>query len=560
MINKEIIISKETREIINSDLFRLGVDGENLQENLVFKFDDEFVDGTARVEITMQNGTKSYIMTTKQDETYLLPIKSVITKTGLNTMQLVITQGADDEEIPIFKSKTFPFIIDASVNAQSEPPEEYDQWIDVANTKLNEIDDAIEEAGNLDITATKEDNTTTITITRQDESQEVVYIYDGEKGDKGDKGATGERGPQGIQGERGLQGPQGEQGIQGIQGPAGQDGSNGQDGFSPIANVSKSGSVATISITDKNGTTTTTISDGQNGQDGTNGQDGYSPSASVSQSGDTTTISITDKNGTTTASIDLSNKQDIIQYSTMPTASASNVNKIAQFTGTTDNTYTNGYFYKCVENSGTYSWEQENVQPASMGIDINYLQLNNQSAKGNVFTYSTIKKGLYFAQTSSNAGLAYKITGNENSYTMVTNFGGNDDIYAYYPIYLLIEKEYDEVKNTSSRIAIGKIWFVYSNTSSNEYYDGNYIATTLYYEIVNNVGKISIDSISGATRYSKMRYITERKQIFNGIKIFSEIPQQNSTTAPTLNNQFTNKKYVDDSIASAITTTLGGSY
>ena len=34
-----------------------------------------------------------------------------------------------------------------------------------------------------------------------------------------------------------------------------------------------------------------------------------------------------------------------IQYSTMPTASASTVGKIVQFTGTTDNTYTNGYFY-----------------------------------------------------------------------------------------------------------------------------------------------------------------------------------------------------------------------
>ena len=34
------------------------------------------------------------------------------------------------------------------------------------------------------------------------------------------------------------------------------------DGFSPVANVTKSGAVATITITDKNGTTTATISDG----------------------------------------------------------------------------------------------------------------------------------------------------------------------------------------------------------------------------------------------------------------------------------------------------------
>lgn len=51
----------------------------------------------------------------------------------------------------------------------------------------------------------------------------------------------------------GQPGEQGEQGVPGVP---------GQDGFSPIATVTKSGSVATITITDINGTTTTTISDG----------------------------------------------------------------------------------------------------------------------------------------------------------------------------------------------------------------------------------------------------------------------------------------------------------
>jgi len=48
----------------------------------------------------------------------------------------------------------------------------------------------------------------------------------------------------------------------GANGTNGQDGQDGQDGFSPIATVSKSGSTATISITDKNGTTTAQVSDG----------------------------------------------------------------------------------------------------------------------------------------------------------------------------------------------------------------------------------------------------------------------------------------------------------
>lgn len=80
-------------------------------------------------------------------------------------------------------------------------------------------------------------------------------------------------------------------------------GTDGEDGFSPIANVSKSGNTATISITDKNGTTSATVSDGTNGTNGTNGTDGFSPTITSSKSGKTTTLTITDINGTTTATI-----------------------------------------------------------------------------------------------------------------------------------------------------------------------------------------------------------------------------------------------------------------
>ena len=80
----------------------------------------------------------------------------------------------------------------------------------------------------------------------------------------------------------------------------GENGTNGTDGFSPIVNVTQTGSGATISITDKVGTTTANISNGQNG---INGVDGFSPIATVTQTQNGATISITDKEGTTTANI-----------------------------------------------------------------------------------------------------------------------------------------------------------------------------------------------------------------------------------------------------------------
>lgn len=133
------------------------------------------------------------------------------------------------------------------------------------------------------ISITDRDGTTTADILNGEQGPK------GEKGDKGDRGPQGEQGEQGPRGERGLQGIKGDkgdkgdkgakgdtgaqgatgpQGPQGLQGPKGEkgdpgtNGTNGEDGFSPIANVVKSGDTATITITDKNGTTTAQISDG----------------------------------------------------------------------------------------------------------------------------------------------------------------------------------------------------------------------------------------------------------------------------------------------------------
>ena len=56
--------------------------------------------------------------------------------------------------------------------------------------------------------------------------------------------------------------------AEGINGVNGADGTNGIDGVSPTVTVTKEGSVATITCTDVNGTTTATISDGEDGGSG----------------------------------------------------------------------------------------------------------------------------------------------------------------------------------------------------------------------------------------------------------------------------------------------------
>ena len=149
----EIKVSKETRKVELSKSV-IGNDAENLQGNLVFTFptifegkeiENEFVDGQARLEYTI-NGEDYYIPNlTKQDESYIVPIKSVLTKKGQVDMQLVITEGTDPDEIPIFKSNVFWVYVNKSINAEIEQPDEYPAWIDIFNAKINEINATLQD-------------------------------------------------------------------------------------------------------------------------------------------------------------------------------------------------------------------------------------------------------------------------------------------------------------------------------------------------------------------------------------------------------------------------------
>lgn len=141
MKDLKINVSRETRMVSLPKEF-ISVDGENLQSNLVFEFSNQFVDGTARLEYELKTG-KNYVMLTKVNKTYQIPVKNVITKNGKIKMQLVITEGTDDEEIPVFKSNIFYLYCNESINAVEEAPSGYDLWIEIANAKLNEMDEVI---------------------------------------------------------------------------------------------------------------------------------------------------------------------------------------------------------------------------------------------------------------------------------------------------------------------------------------------------------------------------------------------------------------------------------
>ena len=169
-----------------------------------------------------------------------------VAKAGSGQCEVVARQDGVIVKTVIFTTKT-----ENALDGAGTPPEPWETWVDNVIGAAERAEAAAEllehpgaEAETLEpgssATAAYADGTFTFGIPQ------------------GEKGDTGETGPQG---------PEGPEGPAGQDGRDGQDGAPGADGYSPSASVSKSGKVATITITDKNGTTTAQVSDGADGTD-----------------------------------------------------------------------------------------------------------------------------------------------------------------------------------------------------------------------------------------------------------------------------------------------------
>ena len=137
---KDIVIKidrKTSQVFLNKKV--LGISGENLQGNLIFEFIDDFVDGLAWLELETGQ-TKGYLALIKEGNSYKLPIlSSLLANKGNITMQLRITENEDANGIPIFKSNMFYLEVKEAINSIEEIKEQYPNWFDEVNKKIDLI-------------------------------------------------------------------------------------------------------------------------------------------------------------------------------------------------------------------------------------------------------------------------------------------------------------------------------------------------------------------------------------------------------------------------------------
>lgn len=207
---------------INGNIYKdkefVGITGANLTGILLFTFLEsdlyatpDFVKkGNAILEYSRLTDTETLetgfipLGTVRHEDTgeqfgFAIEIKSSLLKyKGNLNLQLHITNQVNgSEEIEVYKSKIFNLYVAESINATKEIPEDYPNWIDEINVRLQEMD-------NLDIKAERVSNGVEVISTSKTGVESRYLVHDGEKGEQGERGLRGFKGDKGEDGKDGY--------------------------------------------------------------------------------------------------------------------------------------------------------------------------------------------------------------------------------------------------------------------------------------------------------------------------------------------------------------------
>lgn len=248
-------------------------------------------------------------------------------------------------------------------------------------------------------------------------------------------------------------------------------------------------------------------------------------------------------------------KPEIVQRSTMPQASEDELGKVYQFVGTTDATYTNGYFYKCVsdgQNPATYSWSQTNVQPAPSGLPS---QTGNSgkflTTDGTDASWSDKPLVNNTAQQNSISILGTSLTAHGSYNTVV---GASCTIYPDFSSSNVVIGSSVSINGstaTSNSIAIGSNVVLYGNRNT---VIGKNIGVS-----GNNYGTV----VLGANGGNNFTYATESESLFfvvgtNVYKVVASdgtIPTDRFTTTPVADGTYVPTVSISSGVATRSWTT-----
>jgi hypothetical protein len=117
-----------------------------------------------------------------------MPIKSSLLKSDFVIMQLVIDEPGED--YPIWKSESFTLKVGDSINATNEIPEDYPSWIEVLDELRTEVEDAVEQAENVNIESQQLTDGVKVITTDKNGVPTITIVPQGPQGEPGVPGAV----------------------------------------------------------------------------------------------------------------------------------------------------------------------------------------------------------------------------------------------------------------------------------------------------------------------------------------------------------------------------------
>ena len=247
---------------------------------------------------------------------------------------------------------------------------------------------------------------------------------------------------------------------------------------------------------------------------------------------------------------------ETVQYSTMPTASATNLGQIVQYTGATTTTapiYTNGHFYKCVsdeQSTPTYSWEEISFS-------------DNTSVSGCVFVASKssntwcnsvndeqykILIDILNAKLKNNKILNYWLDGYDKG-GRVSNVYYNNSQSNYAMMTIWLENDCNILLNSRTTSSYG-VTYVNKNYSLSMYIPiAEYNAQNIQHIYSNS----SLTSVTFTLATEQNYFVLTDKTQIVGIN-------NNTAWTPTKNYGVVHKKYVDDNVNPVVTTSSTSTY
>jgi len=336
--------------------------------------------------------------------------------------------------------------------------------------------------------------------------------------------------------------------------------------------ATKEDKTTTVVITKKDGSTkSVVINDGEPGADGPQGPQGETgPAGPAGKDGAvqyTAGKNITIEDNTISATDpDLSDyytKEDIdmtLSYmSNNISTNTANINKLdTKVADNTENIEINTTDIEAIQTNkqdtltaGENIKIEDNVISAEGGTT--YLGQLTSFTETNPLDITNLKEGVYTimynpANGSSTDTVSIYLKATYSGSEIVGNatLSVGSYISCSSPIYLEIMTP---MSSASEDSVIGYIcWTERSSVQEYDHYDTRKIKITSSAIDLSEVYSQSLDNLM----------TTDSSQVITGLKAFGTLPT--SEVEPTSDNEFTTKKYVDDSISTAITSALGGEY